>query len=203
VPIQEDFPRSATNPYGRSKLMVEEILADWHLANPAWSIARLRYFNPVGSHPSGLIGEDPQGVPNNLMPFVAQVAVGRHEALSVFGDDYDTPDGTGVRDYIHVMDLVEGHVAALQYMWQRTDLLTLNLGTGKGVSVLEMVRAFEKASGRSVPFRIVERRPGDIACCWADPGLARELLGWQSSRDLDQMCRDLWRWQETNPLGYR
>ena len=203
VPIQEDFPRSATNPYGRSKLMVEEILADWHLANPAWSIARLRYFNPVGSHPSGLIGEDPQGVPNNLMPFVAQVAVGRHEALSVFGDDYDTPDGTGVRDYIHVMDLVEGHVAALHYMWQRTDLLTLNLGTGKGVSVLEMVRAFEKASGRSVPFRIVERRPGDIACCWADPGLARELLGWQSSRDLDQMCRDLWRWQETNPLGYR
>jgi UDP-glucose 4-epimerase len=202
VPIQENFPRSATNPYGRSKLMVEEILADWHLANPAWSIARLRYFNPVGSHPSGLIGEDPQGVPNNLMPFVAQVAVGRHEALSVFGDDYDTPDGTGVRDYIHVMDLVEGHVAALQYMWQRTDLLTLNLGTGKGVSVLDMIRAFEKASGRPVPFRVVDRRPGDIACCWADPGLARDLLGWQSSRDLDEMCRDLWRWQETNPMGY-
>jgi UDP-glucose 4-epimerase len=202
VPIEENFPRSATNPYGRSKLMVEEILADWHLANPAWSIARLRYFNPVGSHPSGLIGEDPQGVPNNLMPFVAQVAVGRHEALSVFGDDYDTPDGTGVRDYIHVMDLVEGHVAALQYMWQRTDLLTLNLGTGKGVSVLDMIRAFEKASGRPVPFRVVDRRPGDIACCWADPGLARDLLGWQSSRDLDEMCRDLWRWQETNPMGY-
>ncbi len=203
VPIREDFPLAATNPYGRSKLMVEEVLADWHHANPEWSIARLRYFNPVGSHPSGLIGEDPQGVPNNLMPFVAQVAVGRHDCLSVFGDDYDTADGTGVRDYIHVMDLVEGHVAALKYMWQRTDLLTLNLGTGRGVSVLEMIRAFERASGRSVPFRIVERRPGDIACCWADPGQALDLLGWQSSRDLDEMCRDLWHWQETNPMGYR
>ena len=172
VPIAEDFPCSATNPYGRSKLMVEEILADWLLANPAWSVGRLRYFNPVGAHPSGLIGEDPLGTPNNLMPFVAQVAVGRQDSLYVFGDDYPTPDGTGVRDYIHVMDLVEGHVAALAYIRRQSGLHTVNLGTGQGVSVLDMVKAFEQASGRTIPYKIVERRPGDIAECWAQPSLA-------------------------------
>ena len=202
VPIREDFPLGATNPYGRTKLMVEEVLADWHAANPAWSISRLRYFNPVGAHASGLIGEDPRGTPNNLMPFVAQVAIGRRDELLVFGDDYGTPDGTGVRDYIHGMDLVEGHVAALDYMLRHREMVTLNLGTGSGVSVLEMVRAFERASGRPVPHRIVERRPGDVARCWADPDLAEKTLGWRATRDLDEMCRDLWRWQEMNPAGY-
>ena len=202
VPIAEDFPCSATNPYGRSKLMVEEILADWLVANPAWSVGRLRYFNPVGAHPSGLIGEDPLGTPNNLMPFVAQVAVGRQDQLYVFGDDYPTPDGTGVRDYIHVMDLVEGHVAALAYIQRQCGLHTFNLGTGQGVSVLDMVKAFEQASGRTIPYKIVERRPGDIAECWAQPSLAEELLGWKASRSLEQMCEDAWRWQEGNPRGY-
>jgi UDP-glucose 4-epimerase len=202
VPIAEDFPCSATNPYGRSKLMVEEILADWLVANPAWSVGRLRYFNPVGAHPSGLIGEDPLGTPNNLMPFVAQVAVGRQDSLYVFGDDYPTPDGTGVRDYIHVMDLVEGHVAALAYIRRQSGLHTVNLGTGQGVSVLDMVKAFEQASGRTIPYKIVERRPGDIAECWAQPSLAEELLGWKASRSLEQMCEDAWRWQEGNPRGY-
>jgi UDP-glucose 4-epimerase len=202
VPIAEDFPCSATNPYGRSKLMVEEILADWLVANPAWSVGRLRYFNPVGAHPSGLIGEDPLGTPNNLMPFVAQVAIGRQDTLYVFGDDYPTPDGTGVRDYIHVMDLVEGHVAALAYIQRQCGLHTVNLGTGQGVSVLDMVKAFEQASGRTIPYKIVERRPGDIAECWAQPSLAEELLGWKASRSLEQMCEDAWRWQEGNPRGY-
>jgi len=202
VPIREDFPRSATNPYGRSKLIVEDILADWHAANPTWSIGRLRYFNPVGAHPSGLIGEDPQGMPNNLMPFVAQVAVGQRDKLSVFGDDYPTPDGTGVRDYIHVMDLVEGHVMALDYISRQRGLHSINLGTGNGVSVLAMVSAFEQASGRAVPYQIVDRRPGDVAECWADASLAAELLGWQASRSLQQMCEDAWRWQEGNPQGY-
>jgi UDP-glucose 4-epimerase len=202
VPIREDFPLSATNPYGRSKLMVEEILADWHSANPTWGICRLRYFNPVGAHLSGLIGEDPQGEPDNLMPFVAQVAVGRRDKLYVFGDDYPTPDGTGIRDYIHVMDLVEGHVATLDHVLQQRSMLTINLGTGNGVSVLDMVGAFEQASGRSVPYEIVNRRPGDVAQCWADAALARELLGWQASRTLEQMCEDAWRWQEGNPQGY-
>lgn len=202
VPIAEDFPCSATNPYGRSKLMVEEILADWLVANPAWSVGRLRYFNPVGAHPSGLIGEDPLGTPNNLMPFVAQVAVGRQDSLYVFGDDYPTPDGTGVRDYIHVMDLVEGHVAALAYIQRQSGLHTVNLGTGQGVSVLDMVKAFEQASGRTIPYEIVERRPGDIAECWAQPSLAEQLLGWKASRSLEQMCEDAWRWQEGNPRGY-
>jgi len=202
VPIAEDFPCSATNPYGRSKLMVEEILADWLVANPAWSVGRLRYFNPVGAHPSGLIGEDPLGTPNNLMPFVAQVAVGRQDSLYVFGDDYPTPDGTGVRDYIHVMDLVEGHVAALAYIRRQSGLHTVNLGTGQGVSVLDMVKAFEQASGRTIPYKIVERRPGDIAECWAQPSLAEQLLGWKASRNLEQMCEDAWRWQEGNPRGY-
>lgn len=202
VPISEDFAVSATSPYGRSKLMVEEILADWQRARPTWSIARLRYFNPVGAHLSGKIGEDPQGHPNNLLPFVAQVAVGRREKLQIFGDDYATPDGTGVRDYIHVMDLVEGHVAALNYIGLHQGLHTINLGTGNGISVLEMVRAFEKASGREVPYEIVGRRAGDIAKCWADPSQASELLEWRATRSLEEMCDDSWRWQSTNPTGY-
>lgn len=202
TPIREDFPLSATNPYGRSKLMVEEILGDWHLARPGWSIGRLRYFNPVGAHISGQIGEDPKGIPNNLMPFVAQVAVGRRDQLAVFGNDYPTPDGTGVRDYIHVVDLAEGHVAALEYVLDHPGLLTVNLGTGIGVSVLDMVRAFEHASGRQVPYEITARRPGDIAECWADPALAESLLGWRASRTLEAMCTDSWRWQEANPEGY-
>lgn len=202
VPISEDFPTSATNPYGRSKLMVEEVLADWHKARPAWSIGRLRYFNPVGAHPSGRIGEDPKGPPNNLMPFVAQVAVGRRDRLSVFGSDYDTADGTGVRDYIHVMDLAEGHVAALDYITREHGLLTVNLGTGTGVSVLDMVGAFEKASAKPVPYQLVPRRAGDVAQCWADPALAETLLGWRASRTLEQMCQDAWRWQDANPHGY-
>jgi len=203
VPIREDFALAPTSPYGRTKRMVEDILADWQRANADWSIGCLRYFNPVGAHPSGRIGEDPQGYPNNLMPFVAQVAVGQREKLRVFGGDYPTPDGTGVRDYIHVMDLVEGHVVALEYICQQRGLHTVNLGTGKGVSVLEMVDAFERASGRPVPYEIVGRRPGDIAACWADPGRARALLNWQASRDLAQMCEDAWRWQSANPTGYR
>ncbi len=202
VPIREDFPTSATNPYGRSKLMVEEILADWQCAEPEWSIGRLRYFNPVGAHPSGRIGEDPRGWPNNLMPFISQVAVGRREQLAVFGADYPTADGTGVRDYIHVMDLVEGHVAALRYLLENRGLLTVNLGTGSGVSVLELVRAFEAASGRPIPYEIVDRRAGDIAACWAEPALAVDLLGWQASRSVEEMCADTWRWQESNPQGY-
>jgi UDP-glucose 4-epimerase len=195
VPIREDFPRSATNPYGRSKLMIEDILADLHRAEPDWRIALLRYFNPVGAHASGLIGEDPQGVPNNLLPYVAQVAAGKREYLSVWGNDYPTPDGTGVRDYIHVCDLAEGHLAALDYLARAGGLLTVNLGTGRGHSVLEMVAAFERASGRPVPYRIAPRRPGDIAQCWADPALAQKLLGWSAKRDLDAMCADAWRWQ--------
>ena len=202
VPIRESFPLAPTNPYGRTKLMVEHILADWQDANPEWSIGRLRYFNPVGAHPSGLIGEDPQGFPNNLMPFVAQVAVGRRDKLRVFGGNYATPDGTGVRDYIHVMDLVEGHVSALDYICDRPGLHTINLGTGNGVSVLEMVSAFEHASGRAIPYEIVDRRPGDIATCWADPGLAQTLLQWKAFRGLAQMCEDAWHWQEENPRGY-
>jgi len=202
VPIREDFNLAPTSPYGRTKRMVEDILADWQVANPDWSICRLRYFNPVGAHPGGTIGEDPQGHPNNLMPFIAQVAVGQRDKLFVFGDDYATPDGTGVRDYIHVMDLVEGHVSALDYVCRQTGLHTINLGTGNGVSVLEMISAFERASGKVVPYEIVERRPGDIATCWADPALAEKLLQWRASRDLAQMCQDTWRWQASNPRGY-
>ena len=195
VPIREDFPRAATNPYGNSKLVVEDILADLDRADPGWRIARLRYFNPVGAHESGLIGEEPSGVPNNLLPYVAQVAAGRRQCLNVFGSDYPTPDGTGVRDYIHVMDLVEGHLAALDYLVDQGGLLTLNLGTGCGYSVLEMVRAFEAASGRPVPYALVPRRPGDVASCYADPQLAQDLLGWSARRGIDEMCRDAWRWQ--------
>jgi len=202
VPIREDFALAPTSPYGRTKHMVEDILADWQHANPDWSIGRLRYFNPVGAHPSGRIGEDPRGFPNNLMPFVAQVAVRQREKLFVFGDDYATPDGTGVRDYIHVMDLVDGHVVALDYVCRQRGLHTINLGTGNGVSVLEMVGAFERASGQSIPYEIVARRPGDIAACWADPALAQELLRWRATRTLQQMCEDAWRWQAGNPKGY-
>lgn len=202
VPIREDFALAPTSPYGRSKLMVEEVLEDWQAANPTWSVGRLRYFNPVGAHPSGRIGEDPQGHPNNLLPFVAQVAVGRRETLQIFGDDYPTPDGTGVRDYIHVMDLVEGHVVALDYILANAGLHTINLGTGNGISVLEMVRAFEQASGRPVPYSVVGRRAGDIAQCWADPSQAQMLLQWRASRTLEQMCEDSWRWQSGNPTGY-
>ena len=197
LPIREDFPLSATNPYGWSKLMTEQVLADVDAAEPGqWRIARLRYFNPVGAHESGLIGEDPQDIPNNLMPYVAQVAVGMRESLSVYGDDYPTPDGTGVRDYLHVCDLADGHVAALRYLREHPGLLTVNLGTGRAVSVLEMVRGFEQASGRPVPYRIVARRPGDVAACWADPALAERLLGWKAQHGLERMCADAWRWQD-------
>ncbi|MGY5613209.1 UDP-glucose 4-epimerase GalE [Vibrio brasiliensis] len=202
VPITEDFPTSVTNPYGRSKLMVEECLSDFQKANPEWSITLLRYFNPVGSHPSGELGEDPQGIPNNLMPFVSQVAVGRREFLSVFGNDYPTKDGTGVRDYIHVMDLSDGHVAALDKVGQKSGLHIYNLGTGNGYSVIEMVKAFELASGKNVPYQIVARRPGDIAECWADPTKAIKELDWQAKRTLEEMTSDTWRWQSNNPQGY-
>lgn len=201
VPIREDFPLQATNPYGRSKLMVEEMLRDLQRAETDWQIAILRYFNPVGAHPSGLIGENPNGIPNNLMPFVAQVAVGKRAQLSVFGNDYPTPDGTGVRDYIHVVDLAQGHLAALAALARSSQSLTVNLGTGQGYSVLDMVRAFEAASGRPVPYQIVARRAGDIATCYADPQLAGELLGWQARRGISEMCADAWRWQSMNPDG--
>jgi UDP-glucose 4-epimerase len=201
LPIREDAALSSTNPYGATKLMGENILRDVQHADTAWSIALLRYFNPVGAHESGLIGEDPQGIPNNLMPFVTQVAVGKRERLQVFGNDYDTPDGTGVRDYIHVLDLAQGHVDALRYLLDTRRSITANLGTGHGHSVLELVRAFEQASGRSVPIEIVARRPGDIDACYADVALAKESLGWRAMRNLDAMCIDSWRWQSMNPNG--
>lgn len=202
VPISESARLSATNPYGRSKLMVEEILNDLVRADPEWRAGILRYFNPVGAHESGLIGEDPRGTPNNLMPFVAQVAIGRRERLAVFGNDYPTPDGTGVRDYIHVVDLARGHVAALDRLFSRGGAFTVNLGTGQGYSVLEAVRAFEKTSERTVRYEIVPRRPGDIASCYASPVAAHELLGWRAEKCLDDMCADHWRWQKMNPEGY-
>lgn len=202
VPIQENFPRSATNPYGSSKLIIENILADLSAAEPGWSIGRLRYFNPVGAHEGGLIGEDPKGIPNNLMPYIAQVAAGRRENLSVFGGDYPTPDGSGVRDYIHVMDLAEGHLAALRYCQNNKGLLTVNLGTGQGISVIQMVEAFERVSGQQVSYEIFDRRAGDIAECWADPSLAKQILDWSAVRSLDDMCADAWRWQHMNPAGY-
>jgi UDP-glucose 4-epimerase len=203
VPIAEDAPTGPTNPYGRTKWMIEFILQDLAAADARWSIGNLRYFNPVGAHPSGRIGEDPQGIPNNLLPFIAQVAVGRRERLSVFGGDWPTPDGTGVRDYIHVVDLARGHLAALRRVFDVPGAWTVNLGTGRGYSVLDMVRAFEQASGRPVPYAIVERRPGDIATCFADPAQARALLGWQAELEVDAMCVDAWRWQSGNPDGYR
>ncbi len=202
VPIREDAPLSATNPYGRTKLFIEEILRDLHRADVSWDIALLRYFNPVGAHPSGRIGEDPNGIPNNLMPFIAQVAVGKLPELAVFGDDYDTPDGTGVRDYIHVVDLARGHLAALERLTAARGLITYNLGTGRGYSVLEVRRAFAAASGREIPYRIVARRPGDIATCYADPALAAAELGWRAELGLDAMVEDHWRWQRENPSGF-
>ncbi len=202
VPIQEDFPVHATNPYGRTKLMIEEILRDLSVADNAWNITILRYFNPVGAHKSGRIGEDPNGIPNNLMPYITQVAVGKLPHLSVFGDDYPTPDGTGVRDYIHVVDLASGHVKAVEKLQSNPGVSIYNLGTGRGYSVLEVVTAFEKASGRTVPYKIVARRPGDIAACYADPARAREAFGWVAERGIEQMCADAWNWQSHNPTGY-
>jgi UDP-glucose 4-epimerase len=201
VPVREDAPLRATNPYGQTKLMSEQMLRDLQVSDPSWKISLLRYFNPVGAHESGLIGEDPQDTPNNLMPYIAQVAVGRRAELQVFGSDYPTPDGTGVRDYIHVMDLAIGHVKALERA-SDSGLLAVNLGTGRGYSVLEMVRAFEKASGRKVAYRIVARRPGDVAEVYADPSLAMKTLGWKAERGIDEMCRDGWRWQSMNPEGF-
>jgi UDP-glucose 4-epimerase len=197
VPITEDFPLSATNPYGRSKLMIEEILRDVARPDPTWRIALLRYFNPVGAHESGLIGENPSGIPNNLVPYIAQVASGQRAKLSVYGDDYPTPDGTGVRDYIHVVDLALGHVKTLDKLATTEGVVTYNLGTGRGNSVLEMVRAFEQASGKPIPYQVVARRPGDIAQCYADPTRARTELGWTATRDIAQMCTDSWRFQTT------
>ena len=203
VPITEDFPRSHTNTYGHTKLVIEDMLVAMQRSAPHWRIGVLRYFNPVGAHPSGLIGEDPNGTPNNLMPYVAQVAVGQRPYLNVYGGDYPTRDGTGVRDYIHVQDLAAGHVAALQRLLDSGRSFTVNLGTGTGSSVLEVVRAFEKASGRAVPYQIVPRRAGDVAECFANPALAKELLGWQAQHSLEDMCIDAWRWQSANPNGYR
>jgi len=203
VPIKEDFPLAVTNPYGRSKLMVEEFLQDVFVADENWCIALLRYFNPVGAHKSGLIGEDPNDIPNNLIPYISQVAVGKLEKLSVFGGDYDTHDGTGVRDYIHVVDLAKGHVKALQALENKPQVLIVNLGTGNGYSVLDMVKAFEKASGKDIPYQIVDRRRGDIATCYADPGYAEKKLNWKAHYGLDKMCKDTWRWQCNNPNGYK
>ncbi len=202
LPLAEDHPLSATNPYGRTKLVIEDMLREFARSAPQWRIGILRYFNPVGAHESGMIGEDPQGIPNNLMPFVAQVAVGRREHLNVWGGDYPTPDGTGVRDYIHVVDLAVGHVRALTRLEQEAGCFAVNLGTGQGYSVLDMVKAFEKASGRAVPYKLAPRRAGDIAACFADPALARNLLGWDAVRGLDEMCADTWRWQQQNPQGF-
>ncbi len=202
VPITEEFPLSATNPYGRSKLIIEEISHDLFVADKDWNIALLRYFNPVGAHQSGLIGEDPNGIPNNLIPYISQVAIGKRDFLSVFGGDYDTPDGTGVRDYIHVVDLARGHIKALEKLTSKPGMVIYNLGTGQGYSVLEMVRAIEKASGNKVPYKIVARRPGDIATCFADPAFALQEIGWQAEHGLDEMAEDTWRWQSNNPDGY-
>ena len=202
LPITEDAPLAATNPYGQTKLMAEQMLADLCHADPAWRMASLRYFNPVGAHESGSIGEDPRGVPNNLMPYVAQVAVGRRPYLQVFGNDYDTADGTGVRDYIHVMDLAEGHVAAVSHLLDTDGSVTLNLGTGRGASVLDLVKAYERASGRVIPCVMAPRRPGDVAACYADASRAGAVLRWKARRDLDQMCADSWRWQSNHPNGF-
>ena len=202
VPVDEAAPRAATNPYARTKLVTEDLLADIVRADPALQVATLRYFNPVGAHPSGLIGEDPNGTPNNLMPYVCQVAVGRLPQLSVYGHDYPTPDGTGVRDYIHVLDLARAHVDAIETMQRTGEGLTVNLGTGRGYSVLEVVKAFEQASGREIPYRFAPRRTGDVATCYADPTLALRLMGWRSEFGLDRMCQDAWRWQQANPRGY-
>jgi len=202
LPIKEDSPLSVTNPYGRSKLMIEEFLRDVFVANNSWHIAILRYFNPIGAHKSGLIGEDPNGIPNNLIPYISQVALGKLEKLTVFGGDYDTPDGTGVRDYIHVVDLAKGHIKALQALESKPQVLTVNLGTGNGYSVLDIVKAFENVSGKDIPYQIVDRRSGDVATCYADPTYAIEQLGWRAECNLVEMCEDTWRWQLQNPDGY-
>ncbi|AZV40973.1 UDP-glucose 4-epimerase GalE [Peribacillus asahii] len=202
VPISEDFSLGATNPYGRTKLMVEEVLRDYYISNPNWSIVILRYFNPIGAHPSGNIGEDPSGIPNNLMPYVTQVAVGKLKELTVFGNDYPTVDGTGVRDYIHIVDLAEGHMKALEKTMTSKGIEVYNLGTGIGYSVLEMIAAFEKVSGRKIPYKFAERRAGDIAICYADPLKAKVHLGWMAKRGLEEMCADSWRWQSKNMNGY-
>ncbi len=202
VPIDETFPLSAINPYGQTKLMVEQILQDVGLADPEWRVALLRYFNPIGAHESGKIGENPSGIPNNLMPYITQVAVGKREVLSVFGDDYDTPDGTGVRDYIHVVDLAKGHLSALEYLSDHTGVEAFNLGTGNGYSVLELVHAFEKVSGKKVPYQITERRAGDSAICYADTTKAEQNLHWKAQYDIERMCEDAWRWQSNNPNGF-
>ncbi|MGE9213542.1 UDP-glucose 4-epimerase GalE [Exiguobacterium aurantiacum] len=203
TPIDESFPLSATNPYGRTKLMIEDIMRDLAVSDSSWSIALLRYFNPIGAHESGRIGEDPFDIPNNLMPYITQVAVGRLNELSVFGDDYDTPDGTGVRDYIHVVDLAEGHLKALDYVMDHTGAEAFNLGTGTGYSVLDLVHAFETESGKAVPYQVTPRRPGDIAMCFADPSKSKRVLGWEAKHDVRAMCRDAWNWQSNNPNGYR
>jgi UDP-glucose 4-epimerase len=202
MPISEDFPLSTTNPYGTTKLMIEQILQDLYVADDSWSIALLRYFNPIGAHESGRIGEDPNGIPNNLMPYITQVAVGKLKELNVFGNDYPTTDGTGVRDYIHVVDLALGHLKALEKVMQSKGVEAYNLGTGTGYSVLELVSAFEVASGTKVPYKITARRPGDVAVCYADPSKAKKELGWKAERGIQEMCIDAWRWQENNPIGY-
>jgi UDP-glucose 4-epimerase len=202
VPISEDAPLSATNPYGQTKLMIEQILQDVYVSDPEWSVSLLRYFNPIGAHSSGRIGEDPQGIPNNLMPYITQVAVGKLPELSVFGSDYPTADGTGIRDYIHVMDLANGHLKALEKVLENTGINAYNLGTGTGCSVLELVRAFEKAFGGTIPYRFADRRPGDVAVYYADPSKARAELGWTAIRGIEEMCEDAWRWQKHNPDGY-
>ncbi len=201
VPIREDFALSVSNPYGRTKLIIEDMLRDIYKADKSWDIALLRYFNPIGAHESGEIGESPNGIPNNLLPYVAKVAAGELEVVNVFGDDYDTPDGTGVRDYIHVMDLAEGHIKALEKLRLHPGLVTYNLGTGKGYSVLELIHNFEKACGKEIPYKITDRRPGDIDICYADPGKAKKELGWEAKRDIDKMCEDAWRWQSKYPNG--
>ena len=202
VPVTEEMPLSAVNPYGNTKLIMEQVFRDLYRADPSWNITLLRYFNPVGAHPSGRIGEDPNGIPNNLFPYITQVAVGKLAELRVFGGDYPTPDGTGVRDYIHVVDLARGHLQALEALKGRTGCVAYNLGTGRGHSVLELVRAYERASGRTIPYRIAPRRDGDVAACWADPARAQALLGWRAQHGLDRMCEDSWRWQRLNPDGY-
>ena len=203
VPITEECPKGQiTNPYGQTKGMLEQILTDLHVSDPEWNVVLLRYFNPIGAHKAGIIGEDPKGIPNNLVPYIAQVAVGKLERLGVFGDDYDTPDGTGVRDYIHVVDLARGHVKAMKKFEDKPEVRIYNLGTGNGYSVLQVLHAFEKACGKTLPYEIKERRPGDVAACYADPAKAKEELGWEAEYGIDEMCEDTWRWQSTNPNGY-
>jgi UDP-glucose 4-epimerase len=203
VPITEDFPLSATNPYGQTKLIIEQILSDLHYSEPDWNIAILRYFNPIGAHPSGKIGEDPNGIPNNLVPYITQVAIGKLRVLNIFGSDYETPDGTGVRDYIHVVDLAAGHIKALQKLNENPGNVVYNLGTGKGYSVLEIINTFSKVTGKEIPYRFVERRPGDVAVSYADPSKANNELSWSAKYGLEEMCTDAWRWQRNNPEGYK